>query len=191
MKLGRTVILLIWLAILMNACGGKIDENMSESVDYFEFTTQNNKQFGLDELKDEWWVAYFMYTNCTTVCPTTTPNMVDVQNELNDTNLYPQIVSFSIDPENDTPEVLKEYADEYGADLENWTFLTGDEFDEIQELSENSFKTVLEDGGPESHEYVHSTNFFLINPEGNIVKKYDGMSSNETDQLVNDLKKVL
>lgn len=181
----------ILLPVLISACGHDIDTNMSEQVANFEFTTQDEESLSLDDLKGDWWIAYFMYTNCTIVCPTTTPNMVSVQNQLNEYGLNPQIVSFSIDPDYDTPDVLRNYANEYGADLDNWHFLTGYEFDDIQELSEDSFKTVLEDGGPEEHQYVHSTSFFLINPNGEIIKRYDGMSDEEMDVLVSDLKKEM
>lgn len=183
---------MIFLIIFLVACSEeRIDENMSENVADFNFTTQDNEPFGLGDLEGEWWIAYFLYTNCTIVCPTTTPNMVSAQNKLNEYGLNPQIVSFTIDPDYDTPDVLRNYADEYGTDLDDWTFLTGYEFDEIQNLSEDSFKTVLENGGPESHEYAHSTSFFLVNPDGKIVKRYDGMSSKETNLLVNDLKKIM
>src|SRR5690625_6350501 len=84
-----------------------------------------------------------MYTNCTIVCPTTTPNMVSVQNELKNDGLTPQIISFSIDPSFDTPEVLKDYADDFGADLDHWSFLTGNEFKDIQKLSEDRKSTRL------------------------------------------------
>lgn len=178
--------------ILLSACNDEIiDTNMSEDIADFQFTTQSNKKLSLYDLEGEWWVSYFMYTNCTIVCPRTTPNLVKVQQELEELGFEPQIVSFSIDPDHDTPEVLRAYADEYQADLSNWTFLTGYDFDEIQKLSMDSFKTVLEGGGPDTHEYVHSTKFFLINPEGEIVKQYDGLSTNEMDLLVEDLKRVL
>lgn len=191
MKKLFTISIILLISFLVACSGEKIDTNMSEEVADFNFTTQDNEQFGLKDLEGEWWVAYFMYTNCTIVCPTTTPHMVSAQNKLSEDGLNPQIVSFSVDPEHDTPDVLQEYADEYEADLDNWAFLTGYEFDEIQDLAEDSFKTVLDDGGPDSHEYSHSTYFYLVNPDGEIIKRYDGMSYEEMDLLVNDLKEVM
>ncbi|GGN67478.1 SCO family protein [Oceanobacillus indicireducens] len=79
----------------------------------------------------------------------------------------------------------------YDANLENMVFLTGYEFDTIKELSNNSFKTVLDGGGPEGHAYAHSTSFFLVNPKGEIIKRYDGLSKLDLEQLVADVKKVL
>src|SRR5699024_8235476 len=146
-------------------------------------TTQDEEEVSLDELNDEWSVAYFMYTNCTIVCPTTTPNMVSVQNELKNDGLTPQIISFSIDPSFDTPEVLKDYADDYVADLDHWNYLLGNEIKDIKKVYEQTFNSVLEHCGPYSHQYVPSTNFFLINPKSEIITQYDGMSSKLTNLL--------
>ncbi len=181
--------ILIILGILLGACGNKIDTNMSESMIDFKFTTQDNETISLEDLKGDWWISYFSYTNCKTVCPRTTANMVDVQKELKENDLYPQIISFSVDPENDTQEELKKYADEYEVDLDSWSFLTDYDFATIQKVSEDAFRAVLEDGAVDqmSHTYM----FYLINPEGDIVKKYDGMSMTEMDVLVDDMKTVL
>src|SRR5699024_4643379 len=172
-------------------CGDNIETNMSEELPNHTFTTQDEEEVSLDELNDEWSVAYFMYTNCTIVCPTTTPNMVSVQNELKNDGLTPQIISFSIDPSFDTTEVLKDYAYDFGSDLDQWSFLTGNEFKDNQKLSEETFNSVLEDGGPDSHQYVHSNNFFLIKPKGEIIKQYDGISSKQTNILIEDLNEVM
>src|SRR5699024_10237197 len=106
--------------------------------------THDVEVVSLYDLNDELSVSYFMYTYCTFVCPTTTPNMVSVQNELKNDGLTAQIISFSIDTSFDTPEVLKDYADDFGADIDHWSFLTANEFKDIQKLSEQTFNSVLE-----------------------------------------------
>ncbi|WP_373893738.1 hypothetical protein [Virgibacillus sp. CBA3643] len=75
------------------------------------------------------------------------------------------------------------------ADLDTWDFLTGYDFETIQDLSENTFKAVLEEGavGMRSHSY----GFYLINPKGDTIKQYSGMSAEELDTLVDDVKTVL
>ncbi|MCF3943045.1 SCO family protein [Oceanobacillus alkalisoli] len=181
--------LLLFIMIFLAACGDNIETNMSEPMVDFEFVTQDGKMLHSDELQDEWWVANFMYTNCRTVCPRTTANLAEVQGKLKEDGLSPQIVSFSVDPAYDTPEVLKEYAAGYDADLETWSFLTGYDFETIQEISEHTFKAVLEEGV--IGQRAHGVGFYLIDPKGNIVKKYDGTSTVELDELVKDLKSVL
>lgn len=191
--MGRILLLIftVLTTLLLTACDSEeIETNMSEDVANFEFTTQDNETFGREDLEDKWWVAYFLYTDCGIVCPTTTPHMATLQEELKGADLDIQIVSFTVDPEHDTPEVLKKYAETNQADLNNWTFLTGYNFEDIKKLSEESFQSSLESGGPESMEYSHTTNFFLVNREGKIIKRYDGMMMDEVDKLIDDVKTV-
>jgi len=164
---------------------------MSATVANFEYTNQNNESFTSNELEGEWWISYFFYTNCKMVCPQTTANIVNVQEELAEINLTPPIVGFSVDPDFDQPDILIDYAKEYGANIDHMTLLTGYEFDTIKKLANESFKTVLDSGGPDDHAYAHSTFFFLINPEGEVIKRYDGLSQAELSDLIEDAKKVM
>ncbi|ARK26179.1 cytochrome c oxidase assembly protein [Sporosarcina sp. P37] len=184
----RSLFILLAAVLFLSACTDKIEMNRSEKIPDFDYTTQDNKKLGLDDLKGDWWISYFSYTNCTTVCPRTTAAMVGIQEELKSAGLTPPIISFSIDPEQDTPEVLQEYAEDYGADTDTMTFLTGYSFEEIQDLSVHTFQAVLEKGALDQRS--HSFFFYLINPDGEIVKQYNGMSDAENDLLVADLKTV-
>ncbi len=179
----------ILFGILLSACEEDIDTNMSEQMEDFSFITQDKETLDLEDLKGEWWITYLSYTECRTVCPRTTVNMVDIQNKLKKENLQPQIISFNVDPENDKPEDLQAYANEYDVDLDSWDFLTGYDFKTIQNLSERSFQATLEKGAAD--QMSHSYMFYLINPDGEVVKKYDGMSTNENNELIADLEKVL
>src|SRR5690625_7987368 len=102
------------LILTLTACGGsQIETNMSEKITDFEFTTQDSRTFGLDDLKGNYWVADFVFTNCTTVCLPMTTNMSYLQDQINEEGLEDvELVSFSVDPDYDTPEVLKEYRSE-------------------------------------------------------------------------------
>ena len=83
-------------------------------IEPFEFTNQHNEQVSLEDLKGEVWLAQFVFTNCTTVCPPMMFNMSKVENELIEEGVEDyKIVSFSVDPDVDTPEVLQEYLDMY------------------------------------------------------------------------------
>lgn len=164
---------------------------MSATVADFEFTNQHHEAFSSEQLKDGWWIAYFFYTNCKMVCPQTTANILNVQEELSNESLTPPIIGFSVDPDFDVPAVLQDFTAVYHANAENWTLLTGYDFDTIKELSNESFKTVLDGGGPEDHVYAHSTAFFLINPKGEVIKRYDGLSKVDYENLIEDVKKVM
>ncbi|RKQ14066.1 SCO family protein [Oceanobacillus bengalensis] len=182
---------MIVLIIFLVACGEELETNMSKEVMDFEFTTQDKEALALEELKGEWWIADFIFTNCTTVCLPMTSNMSKIQDKMREENLGAQLISFSVDPKYDTPEVLKEYAESYQADLENWTFLTGYDFQTIKELSVKSFQSALEKPPEGSDQVMHGTRFYLVNPEGEVVKNYKGVESESIEQIINDLKVVL
>lgn len=191
MKYFKGIFFIIFI-LFLSACGAKIESNMPEDskVADFEFTTQDGDTLSLKDLKGEWWIADFIFTNCTTVCIPMTTNMVTLQEMMKDEGLDAQLVSFSVDPEVDTPEVLANYAAGYGADLSNWTFLTGYDFETIKELSLKSFYADLREE-PDSDQISHVVRFYLINPEGEIIKSYSGTSIDEINAIVDDLKKVL
>lgn len=189
----RKVILLPLLAVLMFlvACSGEpIQTNMSETVADFSFTTQDGESFSLDDLKGQYWIADFIFTNCTTVCLPMTANMKYLQDEILSRDLDIHLISFSVDPDYDTPEVLQEYAESYEADLSNWTFLTGYDFDTIKEFSIKSFRSMVQEPVDGDDQVIHGTNFFLVNPEGKIIKRYDGVQSSEMEDILSDLEEI-
>lgn len=191
----------VLLLVLITACGtdseekqiekakDSIDANMSEDVLSFNYTTQDDEELSNEDLKGKWWVADFVFTNCETVCIPMTSNMSSLQDKAADKDLDVQFVSFSIDPEHDTPEVLRDYAKEYKADTSNWTFLTGYDFDEIKKLSIKSFKSIAE-MPKEGDQVIHGTRFYLVSPEGEVVKGYNGTDQKELDQIIKDLNKI-
>ena len=189
--MGRVKILFLLLfLVFLVSCGNEaeIETNMSEPMSDFQFKTQDKETLSFEDLKDDWWIANFMYTSCEAVCPITTERMADIQKTLDKEGLHPHLVSFSVDPENYTPKVLKEYASQYDANFDSWSFLTGYDFETIQDLSQETFKANLAQGavGLKSH----GVNFYLINPKGVIVKKYNGMNESELELLVKDVKRV-
>ncbi|HEX6594189.1 MAG TPA: SCO family protein [Bacillota bacterium] len=190
-KIFSAVILTLITVLLLAGCNKeKIETNMSETVADFEFTTQDGETLSLDDLKGDYWLTDFIFTNCETVCLPMTSNMKELQDKLKEEDIDFQLVSFSVDPDYDTPEVLREYAEEYGADTDSWTFLTGYDFETIEELSIKSFRNLVAPAPEGDDQVTHGTGFFLVNPEGEIIKKYDGVDSGGIDYIFRDLKKV-
>lgn len=188
MKFARLV--MFGMILLLTACGTSYDEiepNMSRSVNDFEFTTESNESLSLEDLKGEWWIADFIFTNCETVCLPMTYHMSELQNRLADNGLDIRLISFSVDPDYDTPEVLTAYAEEYAADLSNWSFLTNYDFQTIKELSIKSFQAALKEPERGSDQVLHDTRFFLVSPEGETIKGYDGLDINSLDEIIDDL----
>jgi protein SCO1/2 len=93
----------------------------------FALTSQDGTRVSLADLRGKVVAVTFIYTSCTDTCPVLTALMTKVQDKLGqDFGERVAFVSITVDPERDTPEVLKQYADTFGADLKGWAFLTGD-----------------------------------------------------------------
>src|SRR5699024_3886855 len=120
MKHIHRLLLLSAFVLILAACGEKVETNMESEVADFEFTDQDGEPVSNDDLEGKWWVADFIFTHCETVCIPMMSNMVNLQHELEEEDVdNVDLVSFCVEPDRDTPEVLKEYAEEYGADLSN------------------------------------------------------------------------
>lgn len=183
---------LIFVAIaILSACGSKYEGDFSYEVGDFQYTNQEGEAFDSQSLDGKFWVADMVFTNCVDVCMPMTANMAKLQDKLNEEELSEQVelVSFTIDPDNDTPEILKEYSQQRGGEFDNWNLLTGYTFEEIKQLSITSFKAPLEKIS-DSDQFVHVTSFYLITPEGKAVKRYDGTVTANVDEIVKDIKKM-
>lgn len=189
MRKKSIVFLAIVFIILVQGCAPKlpIETNIKEKVAHFSFTNQDNQSFGLDDLEGEWWIADFIFTNCTTACLPMSANMAKLQEHVTEEDLAVQLVSFSVDPDFDSPEVLREYGEQYGADFSSWHFLTGYDFKTIKQLSVKSFRAFLQAPNDGSDQFLHDTRFFLVDPKGNIVKGYNGLESINVEEMMDDL----
>ena len=183
-----TLCLLVMASVFLTACGNQFKAETDWKVENFNSTDQNGGKVSLDKLKGKPWLAMFIFTNCETVCPPMTANMTDVQKafEKKDLKDY-RIVGFSIDPENDSPKVLKKYLAQYQVpDDSKWNLLTGYSQDQIADLAKKSFKTLVKDD-PNSNQVIHGTSFYLVNQEGVVVKSYSGYQSVPVDTIAEDM----
>ena len=154
------------------------------SIPQFEFIDSNGNTVTLNNLKGKVWVADFIFTTCTMACPMMTGNMNLVHKKFKK-NDDVRLVSISVYPEYDTPDVLKEYASQYDADTEKWLFLTGDE---------SSVKNIIKDGfkiGDFEEIIFHSEKFALVDKNGIIRAYYNGMKSEDMKQLKKDINTLL
>ncbi|XKE96357.1 SCO family protein [Metaplanococcus flavidus] len=181
--------LLIVLSIFLAGCGQEIKDPVSWEIEDFTFTNQNNEDVGLADLQGDVWLADFVFTNCTTVCLPMMANMTELQEQLKEEGLDVRIVSFSVDPTIDTPEVLKSYAENYGADLSSWDLLTGYTPEEIDAFAMENFKVVARKPANED-QVVHGTSFNLVDQEGVVRKFYDGIDP-PTEEIISDIKILL
>lgn len=177
-------------AVLLTACGSSDDDKgLNWKVDDFTFTNHEGQPVELADLQGKVWVADFIFVNCTSVCPPMTSNMAMLQNELKKAGVTAELVSFSVDPEQDTPEVLKQYGIDYNVDFANWHFLTGYTPAEIRKFAERSFKTTVV---PErnSDQVIHGTSFYIIDTDGTVYARYEGVYDPPLEQMVADIRKL-
>lgn len=142
----------------------------------FHLTNQDNSVVSLADLRGKVWVADLIFTRCPTMCPAMTRRFAQLQAELAP---YPDVrlVSFTSDPTNDTPAVLKKYAGDNGAVSTRWWFLTGQP-KEIHDLEVNDFKFVALEKKPEERSvpddwFSHSTWFALVDRQGRVRGWFD------------------
>src|SRR6185503_13820027 len=91
----------------------------------FSLVNERGERYGSEDLKGRIWVADFVFTSCPTVCPKLTKRMAEIQHRARNLGGAFHLVTFTVDPENDTPERLAAYAQAYHANPSKWTFLTG------------------------------------------------------------------
>ncbi|MBM7587395.1 protein SCO1/2 [Bacillus pakistanensis] len=186
----KKFILLVFVLILTACSGYEIENRSNWEVKNFSYVNQDNEEVSLNDLKGEVWIADFIFTSCDTVCPTLTFNMAKLQQMLKEEGLEVELVSFSVDPEIDTPQKLKSYAKQFDADFKNWQFLTGYKQEEIKELALESFKTVVQED-PNSDQVVHGTSYYLIDQDGKVAKDYSGTQEVPYEQMIKDIKVLL
>ncbi len=159
----------------------------------FEFTSQEGKTFGSEQLQGKVWIANFIFTRCVLSCPVQTSHMAKLQQRLAQSAGWEDmaLVSFSVDPEYDTPQVLTEYGSGYGADFVHWRFLTGQR-SLIWDLSKNGFKLPVAERPMEvGLPLFHAPHLVLVDQHLRIRGFYDGMTGEEFEQISDDVERVL
>jgi len=142
-----------------------------KKVPEFEFVNQNKDTITNEDYLGKVYVVEFFFATCPTICPIMNENLLEVQDEFYG-NMNFGIASFTINPKHDTPEVLKEHADELGVKLPHWNFLTGDQ-DEIYELANQGFNIYAREDENAEGGFEHSGFFALIDQEGYIRSRKD------------------
>ena len=150
----------------------------------FALQERGGTEVTTSDLKGKIWIASFVFTRCTMGCPQVTATMRSLQKDLNlaETDDL-RLVTFTVDPENDTLDKLKKYAETYHADGTKWLFLTGKE-KIVRPLLQDGFKiTANKRENPKpGDEFDHSTKIFVVDKKGRVLQSFDGMQGeHDTD----------
>jgi len=157
----------------------------NHKIQDWAFTNQNGKTITQDDYKGKIYVADFFFTTCTSICPIMSDNMAWLQENIKN---YPDVMllSYTVMPDIDTPEILKKYATERNIDDKKWNLVTGDKKD-IYYLARKSYLAVKTGDPSEMYDMVHTENFILVDKKQRIRGFYDGTDQEDMKKLLNDI----
>ncbi len=179
------VLMMLVLTTLSAACSSQDSDSLPvyDEIPTFSLKDQMGQTFTTEALQGKVVLANFIFTNCTAFCPTLTPRMGEVQASLENDGLLGKdvlLLSFSVDPEHDTPDILLSYAERHGANHDAWRFLTGPP-EIIQQVITDGLKLAYgqvnesnkhlhEDGSIHVHEYdvFHTNRVVLVDKAGRV-----------------------
>ena len=182
----RTSIVFPVALLVLAACGGGMRDTLPVlgQAPAFTLTDSDGAAFSSAVLKGNVWIVDFIFTSCQTFCPVMTSQMTRVHTAYADDERV-RCVSISVDPDRDTPDVLREFAARYKADTGRWHFLVGPQTD-VGRIAVDGFKV-----GSKENLLAHSQRLILVDGQGRIRGYYDGMEPASVDQLLKDLAELL
>jgi len=193
MNLDRRSLLAIGLGLaLAPACRREPEPDKLGKLAEFALTDQEGRPYGTAQLRGQLWVASFFFTRCPTVCPRLIAALRDLQGAAKRAGVALRLVSFSVDPEHDTPAVLKDYAAKQKADLTSWTFLTGDA-ELIKKTCVDGFKLAIEinpDAGAEHFGILHGSHLMLVDRELTLRGYYRSEDADARAKLLKDAERL-
>ncbi|MFY7739876.1 MAG: SCO family protein [Flavobacterium sp.] len=168
-------------------------------VPNFELTDQNSTKISDKSYLGKVYVIEFFFSTCPSICPIMNKNMKDIQKEFSKESNF-GVASITINPENDTVEVLKEHANQLGITTPNWHFLTGNK-QYILSLANKGFNLYAAENKKVNGGFEHSGLFALVDKEGNIrcrkdkqgnpILYYDGLEAEGVKAIKEDIKLLL
>ncbi|CAG4992026.1 hypothetical protein DYBT9275_00878 [Dyadobacter sp. CECT 9275] len=169
--------------------GKEVVDTIYHTIPPFKFLNQNGDTVTEALVKDKIYIADFFFTTCPTICPVMKKQMLKVFKEFRD-NPQVMIVSHSIDPDHDTPQVLRQYAKDLGAEGNQWQFLTGPK-EKIYEIGQKSYMIVANEDKTAEGGYIHSGAFILVDKDRHVRGTYDGTTEEGTQKLIGDIRILL
>jgi protein SCO1 len=182
-------------SILTNTVNGKTTtDTVWHHIPNIRLVNQLGDTVGLYDIKNKIVVADFFFTRCPSICPYMTKNMSRLQRSFSHYNEGRRVIdssivhflSFSIDPERDSVRALKNYADHYGVNHDNWWFLTGPK-KTIYDFAINEMKLTTEDGGGADSSFIHTQKFVLLDKDHIVRGYYNGLDTLELAKLAEDI----
>lgn len=193
----RALLALVAISVSLTLACGKSQKPVDKTlprlgkISAFSLTDQSGKKFTAADLHGKVWVAAFFFTRCKSACPVITHRLRALQKQEKKSGGHVHLVSFSVDPENDTPPVMTSYANKYHADLSNWSFLTG-KYDAIKKLA-GEFKMALEGDstkGSSGMQLTHASQLALVDGNMQLRGYYSTKSDADMKKLASDAQRL-
>jgi protein SCO1 len=160
----------LWSCLgLLLACSGSAQLSDYGPLPAFSLQNQRGQTISAQQLRGRVLIADFIFTSCPDVCPLLTEQLARLRKQLPE-HAPLTLLSFSVDPEHDTPQRLQLFAAQHGVDSQDWWFLTGP-LDQIKQVVSGGFKQAMELEAPtpgKPRNVLHGTHFVLIDARGQI-----------------------
>ncbi len=170
--------------------GEEVADTLYHKVAEFKYLNQDSVLITSESMKGKVWISDFFFTTCPTICPPMTSQMKRLNEMLKDLSDEIQFMSFSIDPNRDTPARLREYIAMHEISASNWHFFTGHEA-ATHQLGVQSFLVHAGADDTEPGGFAHSDIFTLVDHNGHVRGVYHGTDIDEVDQMEKDVRKLL
>lgn len=170
--------------------GKEVADTIYPKVPDFQYLNQDSVMITSKSMKGKIWVADFFFTSCPTICPPMTSQMKRLNIMTKDLSKYLQFMSFTIDPDTDTPSQFRTYIQEHGITAQNWSFFTGDE-DATYALAEEFFHVGAQRNAEAAGGFEHNDTFVLVDRDGYVRGLYRGSETKEVNRLEKDIRKLL
>jgi len=186
--------------VLIDEFGAPYQAIDSAKVPQFNLLNQDGKYISNNNVTGYNYIVNFFFTSCPTICPTTILNLIELQNKINAYDIENfKIISISVDPKNDTPNKMKDYASSMNLDLSNWELLTGTE-NEIYDIVQSGFSLAVGQDDLAPGGIFHSSSITIVDQYGyirtgldkkkNIKFIYDGTLYSDIKLLTGEIQRL-
>lgn len=159
------------------------------SVKPFMFTDQYGEKVTEETVNGKIYVADFFFTTCQSICPIMSNQLERVYQKFKN-NPDVMILSHTVDPEEDSVNVMMNYAKIHGVTDKRWLFLTGEK-KHLYEMARKSYLLNAEEGNGDAEDFIHTQNFALVDKEKHLRGFYDGTDSIDVSRLITDIELLL
>jgi len=176
-----------WVKKTVN--GKEVVDTIYNAIPPFVFANQNGDTVTENIVKGKIYVADFFFTTCPTICPVMKRQMLKVYDQFK-ANKDVMILSHTIDPEHDTPQVLNKFTKDLGVTGDQWQFLTGPK-EKIYEIGLKNYMVVAKEDTTAEGGFLHSGAFILVDQDKHVRGIYDGTTEDGTKKLIADIQTLL